>query len=185
MPAVALRLAASPPAPAHPKAVIVTEKGNKVILPYAPEDAELTGFGWQWQPQDRTDRKPLVRRAGRQLKRFTYTPTLVHADGTDVEPTLTALRYIADLGLRVSWTGMGPSQRGLYRFSLDAIRPTRLEAGTNNILECQVSLTFLEAVDAVSKVGPLTGGSGGATGTGVGRAPIPITSSTNPGFSGR
>lgn len=184
MPAVAItRPAATGARGGHPKAVIVTEKGHKVVLPYAPEGGTLSGFGWNWTLQDRPDRKPLVTRGGRRLKVYSYTLSAADPDPEQsIEPFLTALRYIADLGERVTFTNMGPSTRGLYRFSLDSINPSRLQYGTNYITQCTVGITFTEAVDAVSHVGPLTGGAGGATGTGPAKVPLPAGLVVDPGL---
>lgn len=161
MPTVAISrtVARARPAPRHPKAVIVTERGHKVVLPYAPEGGSLTGFGWDWTVTPRPQRRALVTKGGHRNKTYTYVIAVCHPNPQiSVEPVLTALRYIVDLGERVSWTGMGPSERGLYRLSLDSINPTRRQHGTNHITQCSVTLTFVEAVDAVTKVGPLSGG---------------------------
>lgn len=164
VPTVTVLRSASRPNLGHPKAVIVTEKGHKVILPYAPESAGLTGFGWDWNQIDRPGNKPLVLRGARRLRIYSYSLVVAEPVGvTSIEPLLVALRYTVDLGERVSWSGMGRSEVGLYRLSLDSINATRREFRTNAITQATANLTFTEAVDIVSRVGPLTGGAiGGA-----------------------
>lgn len=172
MPAVAVTRKLSQPrqAPTQPKAAFVSETGRRVELPYAPEGGDITGFGWDWTPQARPGRKPLLSRGGQRLRQATYAPTVVFKDKRSIETVLTALIDLAATGERVRFSA-GPAEgRSFYRLSLDSISVQDRQPGTNARVRAVVTFTLTEAIDAVSHVGPLSGGSAPA---GVGIPAVP------------
>lgn len=145
----------------HPKAKIVSADNPKrsVTLAYAPTGGEVGGMGWDWVPAERPGRKPLLLRGGSRLRTLRYTVRLLHIDTQrSVEPTIEALRGMADAAERVRMTGMGPQERGLYRMAIESITILARQQGSNAATEAEVSLLLTEASDAVTKLGPLTGG---------------------------
>lgn len=160
MPAVLvpLKLAAPRKAPTQPRVAFVSEKGRRVEIPYGPEGGDISGFGWDWTPQPRPGRKPLLSRGGQRLRQATYTVSVVYRDKRSVENDLTALADLAAIGDRVRFSA-GPAEgRAFYRLSLDTVSVQERQPGTNARTRALVTFTLTEAVDAVSHVGPLTGG---------------------------
>ncbi|MCU1588784.1 MAG: LysM protein [Frankiales bacterium] len=173
MPAVAVtrKLAEPRQAPAQPKAAFVSETGRRVELPYAPVGGDATGFGWDWTPQPRTGRKPLLSRGGQRLRQLTFSPTVVFQDKRSIENVLTALTDLAATGERVRFSA-GPAEgRSFYRLSLDSVSTNEREPGTNARVSVVVTFTLTEAIDAVSHVGPLTGGTQAGAGVAIPTVP--------------
>lgn len=176
MPVVAIRRP-RPAAPRpHPAAVIVSERGRRVPLRYAPVGGQIGGMGWEWKAVDRSGRKPLVLRGGSKLRTLAYTLRLVWPDPDHaVESTIEALRGLADSGERVRMTGMGPQERGLYRIEDMPVTIISRQDGSNAITEAEVALRLVEASDPTTSLGPLTGGAFGPAGRGSPTPAKPVT----------
>lgn len=156
--AVTRKLAQPRKAPAQPKAAFVSETGRRVELPYAPEGGDISGFGWDWVQQARPGRKPLLPRGGQRLRQASYSPTVVFRDKSSIENVLTGLIDLAATGERVRFSA-GPAEgHSFYRLSLDSINVLERQPGTNARVRATVTFTLTEAIDAISHVGPLTGG---------------------------
>lgn len=144
--------------PRHPKAFLATDTGVKLVLPYAPREVEHSGLSDEWATIERPGRKPLVVRAADGLAVMSFEVLFARADHTDsVEDLIATLRTIAASSARVT-VSLGPSERGVWRLSSVTVRSQLRQPMTNAITRATVSLSFTEAVDSVTKVGPVSGG---------------------------
>lgn len=162
----------------HPKVRLVGEKGTALELPLAPTVSH-DGLAGRWVTLDRVGRKPLLGRAGAELRTYSTTLDLVGRRGgkldatVSVERELQTLRGLARSGERVRWERFGPSEGGLFRITNLSVSDERRQQGTNAITHARIAITLTEASDAVTHVGPVSGGvkpPGGAA-----NAPTPPT----------
>lgn len=148
----------------HPRVRIVGETGTALELPLAPSSVDHDGLAGRWVVLDRVGRKPLLGRAGAELRSYSTTLEIVgrragKLDATvPVEPELATLRALARHGERVRWERFGPSEGGLFRITELSVTDRRRQEGTNAITHAAVRITLTEASDAVTHVGPVSGG---------------------------
>jgi nucleoid-associated protein YgaU len=143
---------------AHPKAFLATDTGLKLILPLAPEEVDHDGFADPHEALDREGRKPIVQRTGEGLRTFALELELATRNPTgSVDPLVATLAAIASSSARVT-VSYGPLERGVWKISGCSVRTTRRLHGSNGTHRATAVVTFLEASDAVVKVGPMTGG---------------------------
>lgn len=147
-----------------PRALIASDSGVKLALPFAPLAAQLGGWAGRWDTIDRAGRSPLVRYRGGQNPTLAFEVTIARLDGTAVEDVLDQLAKLAAGAQLLTISGMSRREEGPWRLegcAVDIVERTQ----TNEIREARVSLSFRAASDvtvAVSKLptktGPLTGG---------------------------
>lgn len=155
----------------HPKALLRTEDGLELVLPFAPRGTSLGGWADAWEAIGRPGRPPLVKRTGDGLDTLGITVLLAHADHQDhVEGMLGTLRRIARSGDRVTLVNLSPLEAGPWRLADVNVTGELRQEGTNRITRATVGLEFLAAVDANPKLGPLTGGKKGNPKAGKGKA---------------
>lgn len=154
------RQGARQPAPVrHPKATIVTENGVRLVLPFAPREVEHDGFTDEFANLSRAGRKPLTVRTGDGLRAVSFGVFLGYGDPQrSVEPLLKTLARIAAAGdsCVISLSALEAGRR----WNLTGLTVSTLmrQHGTNAVTRANVSLTFTEDVEAVIKVGPISGG---------------------------
>lgn len=151
----------------HPKARL-RAGDRELVLPFAPREAGLSGWGRTWGRVDRPGRKPLVLADGEGLEGLSHTYLVGALDHqVSVEPILAELRRLANDGERVTLVNLSPLERGPWRIESVAVTATMRQHGTNVITRAEVAVTYVEAAD-VSKLGPLSGGKD--TGKGITKA---------------
>jgi LysM repeat protein len=143
---------------AHPKALLVSEQGQRVTLPYGPVDVDHAEIGMDFVQLERSGRSPLLEKKGRRLPTMTFTAVIARTGLESVEDILGDLRELADAGDRVTMS-FGPSEGGWWRLTGLSFSSVQRQAGTNHITHANATLTFQRADDgAAPKVGPLSGG---------------------------
>ena len=153
------------PAPAQriraPKMLLVTEQGQRLVIPFAPLEVEHGEIGRTFVQLDRPGREPLLERAGRKLRTMSMT-FIVAVDGqTSVEGTLAAFRRLADAGDRLT-VAYGPSEAGWWRITTCSMRSISRSEASHDISHGEVTVEFTQAdISAPKNVGPLTGGAVG------------------------
>jgi nucleoid-associated protein YgaU len=156
MPAVTVRISAAP-APKRPQATIVSDRGRRLVLPFAPVEATLDGLTPAWSTVGRTGRQQLLLPAGAQLNTWHGQLLFAHPDWhVSVQPWLDTLAKIATTGDAVHFTYGGP-ERGRWRITgcpVDVVLRTPSGAPARAL----VDLTLTEASDVAAHVGPLSGG---------------------------
>lgn len=145
--------------PTHPKAMLITDSGRRLVLPYAPNEVEHSGLADTFDTLDRPGRKPLLTRTGEGLHVCSFDILLAHPDHQQpVEGLLATLCRIADSGERVTLS-LSALEAGVSWKLTDVTLNTALrQHGTNAVTRATAALTFTEASDATVNVGPLTGG---------------------------
>ena len=155
-----------PPAAKHPKAKLITEDGERFVLPFAPTQVAHDGFARGRAQLDRPGRKPLTVDVGPGLRSCSFTVFLGYRDHQrSVEPLLKDLRRLAASGDRITIAGLGDLE-GAHKWNLTGMTVDTLlrQQGTNAVTRATVALSFTEDVDAVVNVGPLSGGKKGGKG---------------------
>lgn len=153
-----------PPArrPRHPKAIMRTDDGLELELPFAPRGTTLGGWADAWSTLPRPGRTPLVKRDGNGLATMGITVLIANADHQDpVEGILKRLRRIARSGDRVIMANLSPLERGPWRLDDVTVTGELRQHGTNRITRATATLSFIAAVDANPKLGPVSGGKKG------------------------
>lgn len=163
MPAVAIttrRETADRRRPRHPKARIkVVGSDRELELPYAPTGGTLDGWADEWTTVERPGRRPLVVRNAQGLPTLALSFPLARRDHqADVETQLAKLRKIAQRGERVILSRLSPNERGPWRIDGVTINAVLRQHGTNHITRADVTLSLIYAVDADTKLGPVSGG---------------------------
>lgn len=143
----------------HPKAILEAERGTRMTLPYAPQGSELGGLADSWQRVDRPGRKPLLLHTGKRLPSMSLTLVLARRDiQTSIEPLLAKLLELGEARERVVLSNMSPLERGPWRITDLAVSSSARQHGTNHITRATATLTLEAASDALSRRGPLSGG---------------------------
>lgn len=163
---VTAAVVAAPPPPAQPKAQIrAHDSETPFTIPYAPRGATFGGWADPVSRLPRPGRKPLTVRDGENLETLSFTFPLARPDHQqDVEDYLAALRQLAKSGDRVTLVNLSPGERGPWRIDTVDVIATLRQAGSNRITRADVTLALVEASDADTKLGPVSGGKGGKGG---------------------
>lgn len=170
MPTVAV---VQPSSRTRPRCTLTTERGLTVTLPFGPRVTSQTGYTVAHSELERAGRKPLLRASSVPLRTLSFSATLAFPDPTvSVERIIDGLKAIAESGQRLS-IAYGPGERGVWRMTALVIDGALRQPGTNAITRATASITLTEASDAVVKVGPVTGGSGGGAGAPKGKPANP------------
>lgn len=146
------------------QALIASDSGVKLALPFAPVESQLDGMAGRWDTVDRAGRAPLVRYRGGQNATLSFEVILARLDGEPVEDLLDKLGKLAAGAQRLTISGLSVREEGPWR--LDGCSVSVAErAPDNSIREARVSLSFRAASDVTvaesklpAKTGPLTGG---------------------------
>lgn len=147
--------------PKHPQVKIKAESLT-MTLPYGPRGTSIEGLAAPWSVIDRPGRKPLVVRDGNGLLALSFTVLIGHRNHqSTITGYLSVLRRLARSGERITLLNMHPMERGPWRLVDVSIDGEQRQHGTNHITRAAVSLSFLEAVDANPKLGPIQGGKKG------------------------
>lgn len=152
MPTVAVTTAASPSSSskAHPKLTLATAKGARVVLPFAPVEAALTGIGHRWEEVERQGlRAPLLVHAGPQLARHPLEVNITNTRRPDdsIELYLYALAVLAR-GTDPVWvSNYGTLVGNAWRITDLAWTPYRRQPGTNAITGAMVDIELTAAND--------------------------------------
>jgi hypothetical protein len=123
--------------------MLITETGDRVVLPFINEVTENDEYGWQWAEVERPGRWPIVapiRLAAHQLK---VSVTCAYPDRRSIEPILADFRRIARSNQRVR-LNYGPSELGWWR-----MQPPSWPAVSRNerqeIVHAQLEFTLIRA----------------------------------------
>lgn len=148
-----------PPPPGRQPKARLAAGGTVLELPFAPQGGDLGGWADEWETLGRPGRKPLVQRNGDGVKTLGHTYVIAHRDYTDhVEGLLDTLRKLAESGDRVTLVNLSPLERGPWRIVDVSVSAELRQPGSNRISRATVSVSYLEAVDADPKLGPVHGG---------------------------
>lgn len=146
------------------RALIASETGVKLALPFAPVESSMDGWAGQWDEVARTGRTPLVRYRGGSLPTLAFDVTLARLDGSSVEDLLDALAKLADGAQRITIGGLSRREAGPWRLKGCSVSVIERTPG-NQVREAKASLSFVSASDVTVtasplpvKTGPLTGG---------------------------
>lgn len=143
----------------HPKMTIATDSGLKVTVPLAPQQVQHDGFGPAYTALPRPGRKPMILSDGPEARSHQFDLTVINTRDPEanVEEVLAQLERIRASGARCT-ISLSRLEQGLWRMSALTITSAARQHYTNAITRATVSLTFLEVLDPVVAVGPLTGG---------------------------
>lgn len=160
MPAIAIgsQTAARRPGQAHPKAALIDETGRRFVFPFMPREVDYAGGYPTWAQMPRPKLKPILKRAGTNLRTIALEALIARLDHQDsVEDLLADLGAIVKAGQRVTFTG-GPATAGVWRIDGDSFttRTTGLRQGDNAITRATVAMTLIEASDRGPIVPPPT-----------------------------
>jgi LysM repeat protein len=149
-----------PAAATHPKAVLATNAGHRLELPFAPVEAELGGVAYTYAIVPRAGRKALVIPDAAGLRTLSFELFIGRPDHQQaIEDLLHTLRTIAAGAYRVSIRNLGQDvAQNAWRLTGYTQRTTLRQFGTNSATRATVPLEFVEASDVAVKVGPVSGG---------------------------
>lgn len=161
----------APPIPAvHPKLQILGSRGSRLTVPYAPLPVEHAGLAISWLQIDRPLRDPLAVAGSPPVRTMSFELTLQQRSWrASVEPWIRALQKIGK-SLEVFTVHYGPTESGLWHLDDCTVTITRRVPGTNDASAAVARLDFSAAND-VARLGPMSGGAGGARPT-VGPKPV-------------
>ena len=148
----------APPAGEHPHVFIAAQSGLRVVLPFAPREADYGGWAPKFTALSRPGRKPLLKRTEDDRGVMAFDVDVVRAgQQVPVGDVLGGLVNLAKSGevMTVAYNG---ASVGAWRLTACTIRSRQLQHGTNAITRATASLSFTEATDAPQATGPLTGG---------------------------
>lgn len=137
----------------HPKAVLMTKTGQRVVLPFAPVGFTATGFARDWQQVSRPSRKPVMVDAGPGLRQVSYTITVGKADGSAITDVLAQLVAIAERpNAVVTAAGLSGLEAGPWRLVGCDVTVTRREHGTNAPVIAEVELGFAAVAEVKTRI---------------------------------
>lgn len=161
---------AVPFAGSHPKMEIVPEGQDPFIVPFAPVDGQYDGWVPGWASVDRGGTTPLLLRASESLNTVAYDLVIAYPDfSQSIESILVALRKIAAKGNRLRVKLDAASAANQWRLTAYSEAISGRQHGTNQPTRAVCSLTFTEASDPVTAVGPVSGGAGQSSSSGGGK----------------
>jgi LysM repeat protein len=139
------------------KAQIISDRGTRVILPFAPVEADLDGDAVAWSQSARTGLKPLLLSGGGQLKTWSGTLMLANPDyRQSVQHLVDAIRGIAATGDAIQFYCGGP-ERGRWRITSCPVHVILRVPGSNDAARATVSLVLTEVSDLDAHVSPTSG----------------------------
>lgn len=142
------------PPPRQPVFVLADVAGRRLALPFAPLPTSHAGFGWAWEVVERAGRTPLLLRAQRNLKTLAFTLVVANRDyQQSIDAKLANLEALAAIGGPFA-LAYSRAERGLWRLVDCSYDVTRRAPGSNAPTRATVSLTFTQASDRPSLVGP-------------------------------
>jgi hypothetical protein len=148
------RPGAPPRLPPHPKSALVSETGLVIELPFAPK-IEHGNWAGRHVQQERTGRKPLLKRSAPSLRTISCELLLARPDHQQpVEDLLSALRHLEDSKERVRFRSLGPSEAGWWRITEMSVTDELRQHGSNYLTRVRASLTLTEASDAPASLIP-------------------------------
>lgn len=151
---------ARPPVRWRPKLTLVDDAGTRIVLPFAPTDAPLTDLAPRWEEVARSgQRAPLLVLGGPNLTKLAFDATITDTRNpvASAELYVYALTSMARAARRVYLRNFGILVGNAWRITGFDAAPFR-RTTDNAIAGFTASLTLTAAVDAVVRVGPLTGG---------------------------
>lgn len=160
-----------PPAtkPKTPPLRLLGSRGSRLTVPFAPLPVTHDGLATTWVQVDRPLRDPLALLGSPPLRTQSFTLTLARPSWrASIENELRILRIIGKSGEAFT-VSYGPMEAGLWhidQLSVDVERRTP----ANQASRASVHMV-LSAADSVARLGPMSGGSGGARPV-VGAAPV-------------
>lgn len=160
----------------HPHMRIINERKQSITFPFAPKKVDHGGLSGTYTDTARPGRAPLLLRSGDPQPTMAFE-VLIGAPyhQTSVEHIINQLKSIGGQRSRLTLTGMGPLEAaGPWRLTGLTISSTERQHGSNHITRATVNLTFGKAVDAATRVGPVSGGVG----------PVPGSATQTPGATG-
>lgn len=151
---------------AHPKAQLVDEAGNRLVLPFAPVGATLANLGPEWTEVARDGgRTPLLVLAAKRLATLTLAATI--ADTRNPDTSQEAVVYVATTmarqARRVTLTNYGVLVGNAWRITDLSLDVERRQPGTNAVTAGTLTIELKAASDAVVRVGAASGGARTAT----------------------
>lgn len=166
------RPAGLPPAyrpPKTPPMRLIGSRGSKITVPFAPLPVSHDGLATAWQHLERPLRDPLSVLGDNPTRTMRFTLTFAYPSRRrSAEPWIRALQKIGKSGEAFT-VSYGPTEAGLWNIdSLSIVITDRLP--NNDAMRFTADLQ-LAAADAVARLGPMSGGAGGARPI-VGPAPV-------------
>jgi LysM repeat protein len=162
-----------PPAPPKvktPPLQILGSRGSRLTVPFAPLPVDHGGLATTWVHLDRPLRDPYSTPGSPPLRTMSFELTLEQLSWrASIEPWIRALQQMGK-SLELFVVAYGPTEAGLWHLENCSIRITRRVPGTNDASAATAALAFAAAND-VARLGPMSGGSGGARAT-VGPKPV-------------
>jgi hypothetical protein len=139
------------------KAQIISDRGTRVILPFAPVEADLDGAPVAWTQVTRTGRRPLLLTGGGQLKTWSGSILLAYPDyRQSVQHLVNTIQGIAATGDAIQFYCGGP-ERGRWRIATCSVHVALRVPGTNDAARATVQLGLTEVSDLVAHVSPTSG----------------------------
>lgn len=137
----------------------------------APREIEYGGWNQNWTQVDRSGREPLLLRKGDNLDtlKFSFMMTRIYAMNARQTEAMNALKAMAKTNERIL-VRYGPSEAGLWRVTEASVSSMLRNPDDNEVTRAMASVTLTRASDPAVAVGPVTGGSATAGGSGGGAA---------------
>ena len=145
----------------HPKAQLVDEAGNRLVLPFAPVGGTLAGLGPEWTQVARDGgRTPLLVLAAKRLAVLTLAAQLADTRNPDAsqEGVVYVATAMARQARRVTLTNYGILVGNAWRITDLSLDVERRQPGTNAVTAGILTVELTAASDAVVRVGSTSGG---------------------------
>lgn len=131
---------------------------GRMVVPFAPETVDLTGLAPRFETLDRPNDRPLLIRAGEQLRTWSAELPVMRPDPDDpIDDVLNGLVVLAQSAQPVK-VAYGSTETGSWRITDLQISVTDRQSGTGAPSRATVTMTMTEASDVEIPAGPVTGG---------------------------
>ncbi len=127
---------------AHPKMLLVTERGLVFVAPWAPRETDTTGLAPVFDAVERDGRKPLLLFSSQPLEQHQFDIGFGHLNGDPIDHDLQRLTDVAKTleRLRIVFDGRLFDGR-LWRITSLSVQITQRQHGTNRPTQGTATLT--------------------------------------------